>query len=41
MSNWEFNEGGTFGSQKAADDCARRNGLSVQNYRTRPKRRRV
>jgi len=37
MSDWDFDEGGTFGSQKAADDYARRNNLSVHDYRTRPK----
>ena len=37
MSGWDFDEGGTFGSQKAADDYAKRNNLSVHDYRTRPK----
>ena len=37
MSGWDFDEGGTFGSQKAADDYAKSNNLSVEDYRTRSK----
>jgi hypothetical protein len=36
MSGWDFDEVGRFGSEKAADDYARRNNLSVHDYRTRP-----
>ena len=32
---WEFDEGGKFGSEKAAEDYARRNGLSGSDFRTR------
>ncbi len=32
MSGFDFDKGGTFGSQKAADDYAKRNNLSVQDY---------
>ena len=32
---WEFDEAGKFGSEKAAEDYARRNGLSDADYRTR------
>lgn len=34
---WEFDEGGKFGSEKAAEDYARRNGLSNADFRTRRK----
>ena len=31
----QFDEGGKFGSEKAAEDYARRNGLSNADFRTR------
>lgn len=34
---WEFEEGGSFGSEKAADDYARRNNLDPRDVRIRPK----
>ena len=34
---WEFDEGGKFGSEKAAEDYARRNGLRDADFRTRRK----
>lgn len=34
---WEFDEGGKFGSEKAAEHYARRNGLSNADFRTRRK----
>lgn len=34
---WEFDEGGKFCSEKAAEDYARRNGLSNADFRTRRK----
>ena len=34
---WDFDEGGKFGSEKAAEDYARRNGLSNADFRTRRK----
>ncbi|OQW69718.1 MAG: hypothetical protein BVN33_18035 [Proteobacteria bacterium ST_bin13] len=34
---WDFDEGGKFGSEKAAEDYARRNGLKDADFRTRPK----
>lgn len=34
---WEFDEGGKFGSEKAAEDYARRNGLNEADFRTRRK----
>ena len=34
---WEFDGGGKFGSEKAAEDYARRNGLSGSDFRTRRK----
>ncbi len=37
MSGWDFDEGGKFVSEKAAEDYARRNGLGVQDFRTRRK----
>ena len=37
MANWDFDEGGKFGSERAAQDYARRNGLSDGDYRTRRK----
>lgn len=35
MSGFDFDKSGTFGSQKAADDYAKRNNLSVQDYQFR------
>lgn len=35
MSGFDFDKGGTFGSQKAADDYAKRNNLSVHDYQFR------
>ncbi len=32
---WEFDESGKFGSEKAAEDYARRNGISEADFRTR------
>ncbi|MET0137399.1 MAG: hypothetical protein ABW192_03350 [Sphingobium sp.] len=32
---WDFEEGGKFGSEKAAEDYARRNGLNDADFRTR------
>jgi len=37
MSGFDFDKSGTFGSQKAADDYAKRNNLSVQDYQFREK----
>lgn len=34
---WEFEEGGSFGSEKAANDYARRNNLDPRDVRIRPK----
>ena len=34
---WDFDEGGKFGSEKAAEDYARRNGLNDADFRTRRK----
>ena len=34
---WDFDEGGKFGSEKAAEDFARRNGLNDADFRTRRK----
>jgi hypothetical protein len=34
---WDFDEGGKFGSEKAAEDYARRNNLSDADFRTRRK----
>ncbi|MDF0490595.1 hypothetical protein PX554_20900 [Sphingomonas sp. H39-1-10] len=34
---WDFDEGGKFGSEKAAADYARRNGLKDADFRTRRK----
>jgi len=36
MSGFDFDKSGTFGSEKAADDYAKRNDLSVQDYQMRP-----
>ena len=36
MSGFDFDKSGTFGSEKAADDYAKRNDLSVQDYQLRP-----
>lgn len=36
MSGFDFDKSGTFGSGKAADDYAKRNDLSVQDYQVRP-----
>jgi len=35
MSGFDFDKSGRFGSEKAADDCAKRNDLSVQDYQLR------
>ena len=32
---WDFDEAGKFGSERAAQDYARRNGLSDADFRTR------
>ncbi|TGX49192.1 hypothetical protein E5A73_20370 [Sphingomonas gei] len=34
---WDFDERGKFGSEKAAEDYARRNGLKDADFRTRRK----
>lgn len=34
---WDFDEGGKFGSEKSAEDYARRNGLNDADFRTRRK----
>lgn len=34
---WDFDDAGKFGSEKAAEDYARRNGLSESDFRTRRK----
>ena len=34
---WDFDEGGKFGSEKAPEDYARRNGLNDADFRTRRK----
>lgn len=36
MSGFDFDKSGMFGSEKAADDYAKRNDLSVQDYHLRP-----
>lgn len=36
MSGFDFDKSGTFGSEKAAEDYAKRNDLSVQDYQMRP-----
>ena len=36
MSGFDFDKSGTFGSEKAADDYAKRNDLSVEDYQMRP-----
>lgn len=36
MSGFDFDKSGTFGSEKSADDYAKRNNLSVQDYQIRP-----
>jgi len=36
MSGFDFDKSGKFGSKKAADDYAKRNNLSVQDYQFRP-----
>lgn len=35
MSGFDFDKGGKFGSEKAADDYAKRNDLDVQDYKIR------
>ncbi|TVV76923.1 hypothetical protein [Sphingomonas solaris] len=35
MSGFDFDKSGTFGSEKAAGDYAKRNNLSVQDYQIR------
>lgn len=35
MSGFDFDKSGTFGSEKSADDYAKRNNLSVQDYQFR------
>lgn len=35
MSGFDFDKSGSFGSEKAADDYAKRNNLSVQDYQFR------
>lgn len=35
MSGFDFDKAGTFGSEKAADDYAKRNHLSAQDYQFR------
>lgn len=37
MSGFDFDKGGTFGSQKAADDYAKRNNLDVRDYQFQQK----
>lgn len=36
MSGFDFDKSGTFGSEKVADDYAKRNDLSVEDYQMRP-----
>ena len=36
MSGFDFDKSGKFESEKAADDYAKRNNLSVQDYQFRP-----
>ena len=36
MGGFDFDKSGTFGSEKAADDYAKRNDLSVEDYQMRP-----
>jgi hypothetical protein len=36
VSGFDFDKSGTFGSEKAADDYAKRNDLSVEDYQMRP-----
>ena len=35
MSGFDFDKGGNFGSEKAADDYAKRNDLEAQDYKIR------
>jgi len=37
MSGFDFDKAGTFGSEKASDDYAKRNDLSVQDYQFQQK----
>lgn len=37
MSGWDFDDVGKFGSEKAAEDFAKRNGVDPRDIRTRDK----
>lgn len=37
MSGWDFEEAGKFGSERAAEDYAKRNNIDVRDIRTRRK----
>jgi hypothetical protein len=37
MAGWDFEEAGKFGSERAAEDYAKRNNIDVRDIRTRQK----
>ncbi len=37
MAGWDFEEAGKFGSERAAEDYAKRNNIDVRDIRTRRK----